>query len=604
MSDFRKLYPYIRSHLHLLVIAMVLLVVSGALEAGIVLLLEPIFNQWSAPGASGQGTQLIRHLLQPLRSLGINDQSIPQIALLLVVFSFIKGIFLYLAEYAMSYSGQQVVGALRKDLYSHLLDQSLAFYSKNSTGKLMARVITDTERIQEAVSKTLTDYARQSILLVAFLFIIFSLDWKLSLLSLLIAPFVLLITLRLGRRVRKASTRSQENLSDISNNLQETIAGQRIVKAFGMEPYEKSKFQKAVDQLVRVNLKVARTSALNSPLVEFVGYFAFVPFLFYANFQISRNALTLGAFATFVISIFRLWEPMRKLSRMHLHIQQAFASSTRVFELLETRVEVVDSPDATELPAFESEVFFDDVSFGYKAHTKIPVLHHIDLKIRAGEVVALVGPSGAGKTTLAGLIPRFYDPTEGRITIDGVDIRDVKQKSLRKQIAMVTQDTFLFNDTVRANISYGREDCTLDDVIQAAKAALIHDFIVSLPQGYDTVIGERGQLVSGGQRQRLAIARAILKNAPILILDEATSSLDSESERLVQEAVYNLMQRKTTLVIAHRLSTVRIADRIVVMQSGRIVEVGNHDMLMSHSGVYRKLYDLQFTTQEGSLSHG
>jgi len=604
MSDFRKLYPYIRRHLHLLVISMLLLVLSGALEAGIVLMLEPIFNTWSAaPSTPAQGTQLIRHVLQPLQLLGINDQSIPHIALLLVVFSFFKGIFLYFAEYAMSYSGQQVVGALRKDLYSHLLDQSLAFYSKNSTGKLMARVITDTERIQETVSKTLTDYARQSILLVAFLFIIFSLDWKLSLLSLMIAPFVLVITLRLGRRVRKASTRSQENLSEISNNLQETIGGQRIVKAFGMEPYEKSKFEKAVEQLVRVNLKVVRTSALNSPLVEFVGYFAFVPFLFYAHYQISRNALTLGAFATFVIAIFRLWEPMRKLSRMHLHIQQAFASSTRVFELLETRVEIVDSEEAIELPPFESEVSFSDVSFGYKAHTKIPVLHHIDLKIRAGEVVALVGPSGAGKTTLAGLIPRFYDPTEGQITIDGIDIRKVKQKSLRKQIAIVTQDTFLFNDTIRSNISYGREDCTLDDVIEAARAALIHDFVVSLPQGYDTIIGERGQLVSGGQRQRLAIARAILKNAPILILDEATSSLDSESERLVQEAVYNLMQRKTTLVIAHRLSTVRVADRIVVMQAGRIVEVGNHEMLMSHSGVYRRLYDLQFA-QEGSLSHG
>jgi subfamily B ATP-binding cassette protein MsbA len=603
MSDFRKLYPYIRKHLHLLVISMVLLVLSCALDAGIVLMLEPIFNKWSAPAGPVQGTQLIRHLLEPLRHFGIDYQSIPHIAFLLVFFSFFKGIFLYFAEYAMSYSGQQVVGSLRKDLYSHLLDQSLAFYGRNSTGKLMARVITDTERIQEAVSKTLTDYARQSILLVAFLFIIFSLDWKLSLLSLLIAPFVLLITLRLGRGVRKASTRSQENLSEISNTLQETIGGQRVVKAFGMEPYEKSKFEKAVDALVRVNLKVARTSALNSPLVEFVGYFAFVPFLFYAHYQISRNALTLGAFATFVISIFRLWEPMRKLSRMHLHIQQAFASSTRVFELLETRVEIVDSPDAIRLPPFESEIFFDDVSFSYKAHSRSPVLHHIDLKIRAGEVVALVGPSGAGKTTLAGLIPRFYDPTEGRITIDGTDIRKAKQKSLRKQIAIVTQDTFLFNDTVHSNISYGQEDCTLDEVIEASRAALIHDFVTSLPQGYDTIIGERGQLVSGGQRQRLAIARAILKNAPILILDEATSSLDSESERLVQEAVYNLMQRKTTLVIAHRLSTVRIADRIVVMQSGRIVEVGNHEMLMSHSGVYRRLYDLQFA-QEGTLSHG
>jgi ATP-binding cassette, subfamily B, bacterial MsbA len=593
MSDFRKLFPYVRSHLHLLVLALLLLVGSGVMEAAIVLMLEPIFNVLTASGGAAPATGLFQFVFRPLHWLGINERSIPTIAVLLVIFSFFKGIFLYLAEYSMSYSGQHVVGALRKDLYAHLLDQSLAFYARNSTGKLMARVITDTERIQETVSKTLADYARQTILLIAFLVLIFALDWKLSLLSLLLAPFVLLITMRLGKRVRKASTRSQENLSEISNNLQETIVGQRIVKAFGMESYEKRRFQRAVEQLVRVNLKVARTSALNSPLIEFVGYFAFVPFLFYANYQISREALTLGAFATFVVTVFRLWEPMRKLSRMHLHVQQAFASSTRVFELLESRVEIVDEPKARVLPDFRDQIAFCGVSFGYRPQTKIPVLRSIELTIQAGEVVALVGPSGAGKTTLASLIPRFYDPTEGRITIDGIDIRDVTQHSLRRQIAIVTQDTFLFNDTVRNNISYGREDCSLEDIIEAAKAALIHEFVMSLPSGYDTIIGERGQLVSGGQRQRLAIARAILKNAPILILDEATSSLDTESERLVQQAVYNLMQKRTTLVIAHRLSTVRVADRIVVMDAGRIVEIGNHDNLMSQSGVYRRLHDLQ-----------
>ncbi len=597
MSDVRKLFPYIRSHLHVLILSMLLLVASGILEAAIVLLLAPIFNHWSGPTAAADpdGLRVLQYIFAPLRYVGIDDKSIPQIAILLVAFSFLKGLFLYFAEYSMSYSGQQVVAALRRDLYRHLLDQSMAFYAHNSTGKLMARVITDTERIQETVSKTVTDYARQSILLVAFLVMIFCLDWKLSVLSLLIAPFVLAITLKLGRGIRKASTRSQENLSDLSNNLQESIAGQRIVKAFGMEEYEKRKFAKSLSQLVRMNLKVARTAALNSPLVEFVGYFAFVPFLFYANHQISRGALTLGAFATFVISVFRLYEPMRKLSRMHLHIQQAFASATRVFELMETKIEVVDKEDALELAPMKDEIAFESVSFGYRTQKRIPVLHDVCLRIRAGEIVALVGRSGAGKTTLASLIPRFYDPTSGRILIDGIDIRDVTQNSLRRQVAIVSQDTFLFNDTVRNNIAYGREDCGMDEVIEAAQAAFIHDFVAALPAGYDTVIGERGQLVSGGQRQRLAIARAILKNAPILILDEATSSLDTESERLVQQALYNLMQRHTTLVIAHRLSTVRIAHRILVMEAGRIVEVGDHDGLMARSGIYRKLHDLQFS---------
>jgi subfamily B ATP-binding cassette protein MsbA len=601
MSDFRKLFPYVRPHISLLVISLLLLVVSGALEAAIVLLLEPIFNAWSASSAAQQGAQqaaqqgaqLFRYVLAPLHRFGVDERSIPQIAVLLVIFSFVKGVFLYFAEYSMSYSGQHVVGALRKNLYAHLLNQSLAFYTRNSTGKLMARVITDTERIQETVSKTLADYARQWILLVAFLVVIFKLDWKLSVISLLLAPFVLAVTVQLGRRVRKVTTRSQEHLADISNSLQETIVGQRIVKAFGMEGYEKGRFQAAVDRLVRTSLRVARTSALNSPLVEFIGYFAFLPFLFYADYQIRHEALSLGAFATFVVAIFKLWEPMRKISRLHLHIQQAFASSTRVFELLETRVEVLDEPGATEMPPFVSDVRFEGVSFIYRSHAKIPALQDINLAIRAGEVVALVGASGAGKTTLASLIPRFYDPTHGHITIDGVDIRRFTQSSLRKQIAIVTQDTFLFNDTARNNIAYGREDCPLDEIVEAARAAFIDDFISSLPQGYDTMIGERGQLVSGGQRQRIAIARAILKNAPILILDEATSSLDSESERLVQQAIYNLMQRRTTLVIAHRLSTVRIADRIAVMDGGRIVEIGNHDSLMARSGVYRRLHDLQ-----------
>ena len=594
MADIQKLLPYIRPNLYLLVLALVLLVASGALETVIIMLLAPIFDTGFGAQAMADSKFAWLQRYWGLDRLG-------RIALVLVMFSLCKGIFLYFAEYSMSYSGQRVVAALRKQLYGHLLDQSPAFYARNPTGKLMARVVTDTERLQETMSKTLTDFLRQVILLVCFLGLVFYTNWKLALLSFLIAPLVLSISIKLGRRIRQVSWRSQENLSEISHLLQETIAGQRVVQAFGMEKYEKKRFEHSTDQLVRVNLKAARITALNSPLIEFIGYVSFVPFLLYANYQISQG-LTVGTFVVFVAALFRLFEPVRKLSRMHLHFQQAFASSNRIFELLETHVEIKDRPKAKKLGRLQGKIVFERVSFSYDHQEEVPVLEDISLEIRPGEIVALVGSSGSGKTSLVSLIPRFYDVSQGRITIDGMDVREARLRSLRRQFAMVTQETFLFNDTVRNNIAYGREDCSLEEIIEAARAAFIHDFIHSLSRGYETVIGERGQRFSGGQRQRVAIARAILKNAPILILDEATSALDSESERWVQGALYNLMQNRTTLVIAHRLSTVRMADRIVVMESGRIVEMGRHDHLLQRSGVYRKLYDLQFADLPVSVS--
>ena len=592
MKELRKLLSYVRSYSHLLALALVLLVVSGALETFLIMLLAPIFNQLSAgTGGVADGNDKFAFLQQ---FLGLNQNSLGRIALFLVAFSFFKGVFLYCAEYSMSYTGQQVVAALRKQLYGHLLDQSLAFYAQNPTGKLIARVVSDTERLQETVSKTLTDFIRQVLLLLFFLGLVFYIDWKLALLSFLIAPLVLSITLKLGRKMRKVSQRSQENLADISHVLQETIAGQQIVQAFGMEKYEERRFGRSTDDLVHVNLKAARLSALSSPLVEFIGYVSFVPFLLYANYQINRG-FTIGAFVVFVAALFRLYEPVRKLSRMHLYFQQAFASAHRIFELLETHIEIQDSPGARNLPWIQEEIAFEDVSFRYQRSNLQPVLRGISLRIQKGETVALVGSSGAGKSSLVALIPRFFDVTSGRISIDGNDIREVTLTSLRSQIAIVTQDTFLFNDTIRNNIAYGREDCTLEEIVEASKTAFIHDFITTLPQGYETVIGERGKRVSGGQRQRIAIARAVLKKAPILILDEATSALDSESERLVQEVLYHLMQHCTTLVIAHRLSTVRRAHRIIVLEAGQIVEMGDHHSLLKSSGVYRKLHDIQFS---------
>lgn len=590
MSEIRRLLPYIRPHLLLLALSLILLVGSGILDALIITLLGPIFNQMSP--AAGQIAADKFDFLQSWLSLHGDDRFL-RIAAFLVLFSLLKGFFLYAAEYMMSFTGQKVVAGLRKDLNRHLLSQSMAFFARNPTGKLMARVITDTERLQETVSKTMTDFCRQVILLLLFLCLVFYIDWKLSLLSFLIAPLVLSITVRLGRRIRSVSLRSQENLSDISHTLQESISGQKIVQTFGMESHEESRFNQLVERLVGVNLKVARISALSSPLMEFIGYVAFVPFLLYANFQINRG-FTVGAFVVFVAALFRLYEPVRKLSRMHLHFQQASASAQRVFEILDQAPEIRDHPDALPLPPFSGSIDFERVAFSYPGNRQ-PVLNGIDLRIQKAEIVALVGASGAGKTSLVSLIPRFYDVRRGAVRIDGIDIRNVTLRSLRSQISMVTQETFLFNDSIRNNIAYGRQDCSMTEIEEAAKSAFIHEFVVSLPRGYEEKIGERGHRLSGGQRQRIAIARAVLKKAPILILDEATSSLDAESERLVQMALENLMRNCTTVVIAHRLSTIRLADRIVVMKEGRIVEEGNHETLMRRSGVYQKLYELQFS---------
>lgn len=593
MAELRKLFPYVRPYLWLLAGSLLLLTGTGFFEMSIVALLEPTFNLLKgSDGTLGQESltsekfPFLTHWIS-----SISEISLIQIGIFIVILSFLKGTFLYVADYAMAHVGQKVVGKLRRNIQEALISQSSSFFSVNPTGHLMARVISDTERLQNAVSVEFTDFFRQVILLLVFLGMVFYIDWWLSLLAFLVAPLVLLITWYLGRRVRRLAARVQEKLADVSSSLQETISGQEIVKAFNTEEYERQRFSAEVDNLVDLNLKTTRLTAMSSPLMEFIGYALFAPFLFYADQQISQGG-SLGSFVVFMVALFRLYEPIRKLSRMHLHFQKALASASRIFHTIETPVEIKDSGQARPLHTFCNRIRFENVRFAYQSDQN-PVLDGIDLEIRRGEVVALVGPSGAGKSTLISLIPRFYDVLGGRITIDGKDIREVTLDSLRTQIAMVTQETFLFNDTVRNNIAYGRFESSLEEVQEAAKAAYIHDFIETLPRGYDSVIGERGDMVSGGQRQRIAIARAILKGAPILILDEATSALDSESEHLVQMALYNLMEGRTTVVIAHRFSTIRRADRIVVMESGRIAEIGNHDSLVAASGKYRKYYEMQ-----------
>jgi subfamily B ATP-binding cassette protein MsbA len=434
--------------------------------------------------------------------------------------------------------------------------------------------------------------------------VVIVLGHKLSLILLVFVPFVILSAGRIGRRVRSTTRKGQDKLADIQNILHETITGHRIVKAFTMERWESERFHGAAKKLFRANLKSVAAQAISGPLMEIIGAVAIAMLLVVGRSQVKSGSMTPGIFLAFVITVFRLYDPVRKMAFFNNSFQQALGASSQVFRFLDEADEIKERPGAVALPAFRDRVRFENISFSYAgANGSEPdILRDINLEVRSGEVVAIVGSSGAGKSTLVQLIPRFFDVTSGCIKIDGIDIRDVTLASLRAQVGIVTQDTILFNDTVRNNIAYGQPGVTQDAVIQAAKAAMAHDFIEKMPDGYDTVIGERGLRLSGGERQRLAIARALLKNAPILILDEATSALDAESESLVQSALHNLMSGRTVFVIAHRLATIRRVDRIVVLEHGCITDSGTHEDLLTRLGTYRKLYELQFMDLEPKMS--
>jgi subfamily B ATP-binding cassette protein MsbA len=526
---------------------------------------------------------------------------IAQIAIALIVLTFLKGLCLYYSNYSMNHVGQSVVTDLRTKLFGHVCNQSMAFFSLNSTGKLMSRMSNDVEQVQEAVSSTLGDFFREVVLLVGLFFAVFYIDWKLALITILIAPLALFLTLVMGKRIRAVSVRGREDAATLNDQLQQSITGMRIIKAFGMEAHEGQRFLKNSVRLLNSNVKAAALLFLNSPVMEFLGVIAFVPLLYYAHKRIGGGSITTGMFCTQLFALFRMYDPIRKLSRMHMQYQRAMASASRIAELLDTNMEIEDRPGARALDEIRDSVEFRNVCFDYvDQNGKTQVLRDINLKVQRNRVIALVGSSGSGKTTLVGLIPRFYDPTAGQVLIDGIDIREYSQSSLRRQIAIVTQETFLFNDTVGNNIAYGNVNASEEHIMKAARAALADDFVQHFPMKYQTLIGERGQRLSGGERQRLSIARALLKNAPILILDEATSALDSESEQLVQLALANLIRDRTTFVIAHRLSTIRNADAILVLDHGRIVESGTHDSLMAQDGPYRKFFFLQ--TEESFAS--
>jgi subfamily B ATP-binding cassette protein MsbA len=511
--------------------------------------------------------------------------------LALVILFLFKGFFYYIYTVLLEKVGQGVIRDLREQVFSHLHSLPISYFHQTPTGELISRVISDVTLIQYAVSQALVGIIKDLLQAVCLLGVIFFMNWQLASFSMIFLVAAVIPIVIFGRRHRLYSNQSQETMAQISNILHETIAGNRIVKAFCMEKYEAGRFGKAAQRLFTIYINDAKVRNFSHALMELLGgvFVAFV--IWYGGHEVIKGNSTPGTFFSFLTALVMIYEPVKSLSRVNSTVQQGMAAAKRVFMILDTVPEITDKSDAISLPPLQKHIEFKEVSFSYDGNVR--VLDTINLRVKRGECLALVGTSGAGKTSLVNLVPRFFEVSSGQLLIDGHDIRDVSLASLRGQVAIVTQQTILFNDTVRNNIAYGEPDRTENDIIEAARTAHALDFIKQLPEGFDTVIGESGAKLSGGQQQRLSIARAILKDAPILILDEATSSLDTESEREVQNALDNLMRDRTTLVIAHRLSTIRNADRIIVMQQGRIVEEGSHDELLNNGGVYEMLHSMQ-----------
>lgn len=596
MDDFKRLLKYVRPYWPTFLLAVVAMVLGAVFETATGALLVPIFDQFLQNPAADTKTLFDLNSLIPR-----NDwfRAWLAIAGLLISFTVLKGVAEYFSSYLMARIGQSAILKLRGELYDHLLKQSAVFFEQHRTNYLVSRLVVSCSAIELAVSSNLRDVLREAFMLVFFIGAAFYFNWRLTLGALIIAPIIAVLTANFSRRLRKLANVSLEGNKTLNDTSQETLSNHIIVKAYSAEPREKKRFLDVAGLIARANLRSARIAATSPPTIELIGMIAVIVLFYFGLREINSNRMDPSQFFTFLLFLFRSYDPMRKISRQHNEITKAFAAARDVWNILDEDKTLPEIENARELSPLSTGIRLENVSFNYRNNKK-NILRSINLEIARGQMVALVGESGGGKSSLTRLIQRLYDPTEGAIYWDGTDLREASVLSLRKQMALVTQETVLFNDTIRQNIAYGRPDATDAEVVEAARVAFADDFILQLPDQYETLVGERGILLSGGQRQRIAIARAVLVNATVLILDEATSALDTESESLVQKALANLMQNRTSIVIAHRLSTVRKADKIVVMEKGQIIETGTHDQLIGQGGTYKKLYELQFADLEAS----